>query len=169
MRPAGRRAGCVLDADVDNFFPLAPNRIFVGDKYFEIGARVINSIWVQALLDQGITIFVGKGGTLDAVPLEPRLSLIDVEVDEMSVLDRLLIRIEECWSLIATVKNTERISVEECRGCCGEADHTSVEILDNLGEAIEYRAMGFVEDDQIEEGRRKLLIANSHSLKCRHV
>ena len=51
----------------------------------------------------------------------------------------------------------------------GETHHARVEIFDHFGEAVEDRAVRFVENDEVEKTGRKSLVANAHRLLRRDI
>src|SRR6266496_1889692 len=76
----------------------------------------------------------------------------------------LLERVEKCGCLVRSVENTKRIAIYEIRGGCREADHSRIEIIDNLREPLKNRTMRFVEDDQVKKARAELIKAKVHRL-----
>src|SRR5207245_2372005 len=66
-------------------------------------------------------------------------------------------------------KDLESIAIEKISGRGREADHAGVKVLDDLVEAIENRAVGFVEDDKVEKARAELFEAATHGLEGRDV
>src|SRR5439155_6634971 len=45
-----------------------------------------------------------------------------------------------------------------------EADHSRIEIIDNLGESLENRTMRFIENNQVKESRAEFIEAKIHRL-----
>ena len=100
----------------------------------------------------------------NAGSLKAGVRLVQGEIDEMALFDGLLVGIEEGRRLVAALENAERVSINECRRGCGQADHAGIKIFDHFGKAIEDRAMGFVEDDKVKKAGRELLVADAHRL-----
>ena len=148
---AGKSTAAILDADVHDLFPLPAERVAVRDEHFKFGAGVVDGVGVEALLDESVAVFLGETSAPDALALESGLRLIQSEVDEMSFLDGLLVGVEERRRLVAAVEYAERVAVDESGRCRGQTDHAGIEVLDDFGEAIEDRAVRFVEDDEVEE------------------
>ena len=66
--------------------------------------------------------------------------------------------------LAAAAKQPECVAIDEAGWRGGQADHARVEILDHFGEALEERTMGLIEDDEVEESRAELRVAQRHRL-----
>ena len=45
-----------------------------------------------------------------------------------------------------------------------KADHAGIKVLDDFGETLEERAVGFIEDDEVEETWAELGVAERQSL-----
>ena len=104
-----------------------------------------------------------------ALALKAGMGLIEREVDEMPLSDGLIVGIEKCRRLLAAIEYAERITFDEGgRGGC-KPYHAGIEIFDHFGKAIENRTMRFIEYDEVEKTRRKLLVANAHRLLGRHI
>ena len=58
-RLAGKLSRLVLVADLHDLFPLLAECVLVADPLFQVGARVVNVIGVESLLDQGVALFFG--------------------------------------------------------------------------------------------------------------
>ena len=56
----GERPAAIFDADVHDFFPLLAQRIAICDQHLKLGACVVDSVRVEALLDERVAIFLGK-------------------------------------------------------------------------------------------------------------
>ena len=92
---AGKLAGLILEADLHDLFPLLAQGVVVADVDFDFGAGVVDGVGVDALLDEGVAIFLVQIRALDAFALKARLRLIEAEIHKEAVLDRLLIFVEE--------------------------------------------------------------------------
>ena len=110
-----------------------------------------------------------RSSARNAFALKAGVRLVQPEVDEVAFLDGLLVRVEEGRRLITALEYAERVAVDEGGRGGGEADHASIEILDHFGEAIEDRAVRFVEDDEVEKSGGESLVANAHRLLGRDV
>jgi hypothetical protein len=62
----------------------------------------------------------------------------------------------------------EGVTVDKVGGGSRQADHAGIEVLDDFGEPLEERAVGFIEDDQIEEPWAELGVAERQRLLGRH-
>jgi len=82
----------------------------------------------------------------DAFSLKPGLRFIKAEILRDAFRYCLLERVEKCGCLVRAVENTKRIAIYEIRGGCREADHSRIEIIDNLREPLENRTMRFIEN-----------------------
>ena len=72
-------------------------------------------VGIDALLDQGVSIFFAQIDALDAFALKTGLRLIQAEIDEMPSSYRLLESVEECRRLVRAVENAEGVAVDEIR------------------------------------------------------
>src|SRR5437763_40312 len=81
---------------------------------------------------------------------------------------RLLERVEIRRRLIGTIENAERIAIDEVRRRCRQSNHPCIEIVDDLGETYKNRAVGFIENDQVEEARAKFIEGKIHCLLSRN-
>ena len=74
---AGKRAAAIFDADVHDLFPLLSQRISIRDEHLKIGACVVDGIGVEALLDEGIAVFLGEVSAPNALALEAGVRLVE--------------------------------------------------------------------------------------------
>src|SRR5207249_1536049 len=102
--------------------------------------------------------------TFDAFALKSGVRLIQVEINEKLLLHRLWVVVEERRHIRITTKKPKGVPVDEVGGSRSQADHASVEVLDDLGKAPKERAMSFVEDDDIEKTWTEPRVAERHCL-----
>ena len=57
----------VLEADLHDLFPLLAEGVLVADVDFDIGARVVEGVGVDALLDEGVAVLLAEVDALDAL------------------------------------------------------------------------------------------------------
>ena len=99
--------------------------------------------------------------------LEAGVRLVEAEIDEEAFFDGLLVVVEEGRRLVVAPEDAEGVAVDEVGGRGGQTDHPRVEVLDDFGEALEDRAMGFVEDDEVEEAGLNFVAERPSSARWR--
>ena len=161
---AGQLAGLVLEADLHDLFPLLAQRVLVADLDFDVRAGVVEAVGVDALLDEGVAVLLAEVHALDALALETGLRLVQAEIDEEAFFHGLLVVVEKGRRVGVAVEDPEGVAVDEVGRRGGQADHAGVEVLDDFGEPLEDRAVGFVEDDEVEETGAELGVAERHRL-----
>ena len=58
----------------------------------------------------------------------------------------------------------EGVTVDEVGGRSSQADHAGIEVLDDFSEPLKQRAVGFIEDNEVEETWAELSIAERERL-----
>ena len=69
-RLAGQLPGLVLEAHFHHLFPLLAQRVPVADILFQLRARKVDLVRVDALLDQAVALFLAQVDAADALALE---------------------------------------------------------------------------------------------------
>jgi len=133
---AGQVPAAIPDADLHDLFPLATERITVGDEHFEVGTGVIEGVGIEALLDQGGAVLLAQVGPLDAFALKAGLGLVEPEIHQPLFRHGLLVGVEKGRGLFAAMERAEGVAVDEGRRGRRQADHPGVKILDHLGETV---------------------------------
>src|SRR4051812_33497691 len=88
-RLAGQLARLIFEAGLHDLLPLLAERISVAHFDFDFRAGVIEAIRVDALLGRGVAVFFAEVHSLDAFALETGVRLVETEIDEELLLNRL--------------------------------------------------------------------------------
>ena len=78
----GQLAGLILEAGLHDFFPLLAEGISVANLDFDLRARVVEAVGVDALLDESVAVLLAKVHPLDAFALETGVRLVQSEIDQ---------------------------------------------------------------------------------------
>ena len=95
---------------------------------------------------------------------ETGLRLVEAEIDEDTLLNGLMDSCRERSASVVAMEDSEGVAVDKIGGGRRQPDHAGVEVVDDLGEPVEERAMRFVEDDQVEEAWAELRVAEAERL-----
>ena len=163
-RFAGQLAGLVLEAGLHDFLPLLAEGVLVADLDFDLRARVVEAVGVDALLDESVAVLLAEVHALDAFALETGVRLVQAEIDEEAFFHGLRVVVEEGRHIGVAPEEPEGVAVDEVGGRSGQADHAGIEVLDDFGEPLEERAVGFIEDDEVEETWAELGVAERQRL-----
>src|ERR1035437_8152117 len=163
-RFSGQLAGLILEARLHDLLPLFAEGVSIADLDFDLRAPVVEAVGVDALLGESVAVFFAEVHALDAFALETGVRLVKAEINEESCLYGLWIVIEKGWRIGIAPEEPEGVTVDKAGGGSSQADHAGIEVLDDFGEPLKERAVGFIEDDQVEKARAELGVAERHRL-----
>ena len=163
-RFAGQLARLILEAGLHDLLPLLPEGVSVADLDFDLRARVVETVGVDALLGEGVAVLLAEVYALDAFALETRVRLVQGEIDEEAFFHGLWVVVEEGRHIGIASEEPVGVTVDEGGRRSSQADHAGIEVLDDFGEPLEKRAVGFIEDDEVEETWAELGVAERHRL-----
>src|SRR5439155_25547056 len=86
------------------------------------------------------------------------------KIDEEMIFHGMWIVVKERRYIGIAPEKPEGVTVDEVGGRSRQADHAGIEVLDNFSESLEERAVGFIEDDEVEETWAELGIAERQRL-----
>ena len=101
------------------------------------------------MIDERVAIFFGQIDAFNPFSLKTGLRFVKAEIDKMLFVYRLFEGVEICRCLVRAIENTKRIAIYEIRRRCREANHSRIEIVDDLGEALENRTVRFIKNDEV--------------------
>ena len=116
------------------------------------------------LLRESVAVLLAEVHALDAFALEAGVRLVQDEIDEEAFVHGLWVVVEEGRHIGIAPEEPEGVTVDEVGGSSSQADHPGIEVLDDFGEPLEERAVGFIEDDDVEETWAELGVAERHRL-----
>ena len=92
------------------------------------------------------------------------MRLVQAEIDEEAFFHGLWVVVEEGRHIGIAPEEPEGVTVDEVGGGSSQADHAGIEVLDDFGEPLEERAVGLIEDDDVEETWAELGVAERQCL-----
>ena len=114
-------------------------------------AGVIEAVGVNALLGEGVPVLLAQVHALDALALETGVRLVQAEIYEEAFFHGLRVCVEEGRHVGIAPEEPEGVTIDEVGGGSSQADHAGIEVFDDFSEPLEERAVGFIEDDDVEE------------------
>jgi hypothetical protein len=79
------------------------------------------------------------------------MGLVQTEIDEELIVDGLRVVIEESWDISIAPEEPKGVTVDKVGRCSSQTDHAGIEVFDDFREPPEERAVGLIEDGEIEE------------------